>query len=42
MIRRSDVTDIAWVFARLEMKCLITNNTLPGFNMAPSYHSSVF
>ena len=25
VIRRGDVTDIAWVFARLEMKCVITN-----------------
>ena len=25
VIRRGDVTDIAWVFARLEMKCFITN-----------------
>ena len=25
MIRRCDVTDNAWVFAWLEMKCLITN-----------------
>ena len=24
MIRRGDVTDIAWVFAWLEMNCLIT------------------
>ena len=25
MIRRHDVTDIAWIFAWLEIKCLITN-----------------
>ena len=25
MIRRDDVTDIAWVLVRLEMKCLVSN-----------------
>ena len=25
VIRRGDITDIAWVFARLEMNCLITS-----------------
>ena len=25
VIRRRDITDIAWVFARLKMKCLISN-----------------
>ena len=25
VIRRLDITDIAWLFALLEMKCLITN-----------------
>ena len=41
VIRRGGVTDIAWVFAGLEMKCLITNQHVTGL-LAPSYHSLVF
>ena len=36
MTRRGEVTDIAWAFARLEMKCLITNQHFTSVvNMAP-------
>ena len=32
MIRRGDVTDIAWGFAWLEMNCLITGRAIPETN----------
>ena len=41
VIRRGDVTDIAWIFAGLEMKCLISNQHYRVVNMAQSYHSCV-
>ena len=42
VIRRGDVTDIAWVFARLGMNCLRTNQRDRVGNMSPSNHSLVF
>ena len=42
MIRRGDVTDIAWVFARLEMKSLISNQHITRVSIALSYYSLVF
>ena len=41
MIRRRDVTDIAWVFARLKMKCLITNQRGAALNVSVKSQLSV-
>ena len=41
-IRRRDVTDIAWVFVRLEMKYLITHQRDTMLTMSPSNYSFVF
>ena len=40
VIRRCDVTDITWVFARLEMKCQSTRGLVG--NISPLNHSLVF
>ena len=42
VIRRGDVTDIVRVFARLEMKCLTTNQRETALIMSPSNHSLVY
>ena len=42
LIRRGDVTDIAWVFAGLEMNCLITIKTRRVDSMPPPCCNYVF
>ena len=42
MIRRGDITDIAWVFARLEMKCLVSNQPVTALLYGLEISQTVF